>query len=438
MKANKIFLEDEVLLDLTQDTAVEEDVLAGKTFHKADGSPAVGTAVLGGGADLNIAYGDTAPTDTSKLWVKTTEPSGVKVSSDVETEMSDDSSCVATGQSIKVSMASMAQVGNNCYFFSPDDKTSIIKYDVTTDTQTTLGATAPRVRFSCAVSIGTKIFVFGGTYGGCTNIVSLFDTETETITRLSATIPVATSNMCGVAYGKLIYLFGGETSINVYTNSVYCFDTETETFTTLTSLPYTAGDIVGVLSNKTIYLLGGKETVNNGRKTILKFDCETGLTTTSPTQLPYNRCGSSVAYLKNEVLLFGGGTYNERFYSNKILLFNLKTESITEITVQLVNYRQDMSFCGVVDETTFKIFGGYNQSGSTVTAIEQFTYGEIILLSSDTLQILPTPDKNIFNLINTDTIKAEIGVKSVLKGNADGIGETVEAALHNGTNWVTI
>ena len=49
MKANKIFLENEVLLDLTQDTAIEEDVLAGKTFHKADGSPAVGTAVLGGG-----------------------------------------------------------------------------------------------------------------------------------------------------------------------------------------------------------------------------------------------------------------------------------------------------------------------------------------------------------------------------------------------------
>lgn len=38
------------------------------------------TGTLEGGAKLNIAYGDTAPTDTSKLWVKTTEPESVEIS----------------------------------------------------------------------------------------------------------------------------------------------------------------------------------------------------------------------------------------------------------------------------------------------------------------------------------------------------------------------
>lgn len=47
MRANKAILNNEVLIDLTQDTAVEADVLEGKTFHKADGSVAVGTATLG-------------------------------------------------------------------------------------------------------------------------------------------------------------------------------------------------------------------------------------------------------------------------------------------------------------------------------------------------------------------------------------------------------
>jgi hypothetical protein len=46
MKLNKVFIEDEVALDLTQDTVTEEDVAEGKTFHKADGSEAVGTAVI--------------------------------------------------------------------------------------------------------------------------------------------------------------------------------------------------------------------------------------------------------------------------------------------------------------------------------------------------------------------------------------------------------
>ena len=34
-----------------------------------------GTLESGGGGELNIAYGDTAPEDTSKLWIKSEEPS---------------------------------------------------------------------------------------------------------------------------------------------------------------------------------------------------------------------------------------------------------------------------------------------------------------------------------------------------------------------------
>lgn len=43
MAANKIILNDETLIDLTADTAVESDVVAGKTFHKNDGSVSTGT-----------------------------------------------------------------------------------------------------------------------------------------------------------------------------------------------------------------------------------------------------------------------------------------------------------------------------------------------------------------------------------------------------------
>lgn len=56
MLANKITLNDKVLIDLTEDTAVEADVLEGKTFHKADGSIAVGTAKLGGSGNADLLY----------------------------------------------------------------------------------------------------------------------------------------------------------------------------------------------------------------------------------------------------------------------------------------------------------------------------------------------------------------------------------------------
>ena len=48
MEVNKIVLNDEVLIDLTEDTATEQDVIAGKTFHLADGTIGTGTLSAGG------------------------------------------------------------------------------------------------------------------------------------------------------------------------------------------------------------------------------------------------------------------------------------------------------------------------------------------------------------------------------------------------------
>lgn len=40
--------------------------------------------ISGGGATFNIAYGETPPEDTSKLWVKANEPNNIKIGSDIE------------------------------------------------------------------------------------------------------------------------------------------------------------------------------------------------------------------------------------------------------------------------------------------------------------------------------------------------------------------
>lgn len=48
MQANKVILNGETIIDLTQDTVIESDVAVGKTFHKKDGTTAVGTYVPSG------------------------------------------------------------------------------------------------------------------------------------------------------------------------------------------------------------------------------------------------------------------------------------------------------------------------------------------------------------------------------------------------------
>lgn len=61
MQANKVILNDEVLIDLTGDDVLEEDVVKGKIFHKADGSIGIGVAELGSGGapeDSDVVYYD--------------------------------------------------------------------------------------------------------------------------------------------------------------------------------------------------------------------------------------------------------------------------------------------------------------------------------------------------------------------------------------------
>jgi hypothetical protein len=60
------------------------------------------------------------------------------------------------------------------------------------------------------------------------------------------------------------------------------------------------------------------------------------------------------------------------------------------------------------------------------------------VVESGTLCIIPKAEANIFPFINTDTVRAEIGVDKVFKGNENNEGEEVEAALYKDGAWTTI
>ena len=242
MNANKIILNDQVLIDLTQDTAVEEDVAKGKTFHKADGSVGVGAAKPG--AKYNFHFGEEPPEDTTKLWCKTTEPDNIIIA--------DKNRPTLMPYKLPVPLASMAcaAVGTKIYTFggwtnSQIHETAIYCIDTETGVATTCSVKLSRgLRKASAIPIGSKIYVIGGVRGndGVSNMYGsnshyCYDTETDTITTLTVGIGYKFGSSC-VAVGKYIYIFGGDQSTgstygSSYSSTVNRYDTEEGTITSV-------------------------------------------------------------------------------------------------------------------------------------------------------------------------------------------------------------
>lgn len=87
------------------------------------------------GAQLNIAYGQTAPEDTSKIWVKADEPESLEVKYS-KTAVSSENIIPIAPPPFSVNVDSIASDGNKVYIgnYTSSDYTSIADYDPQTNT----------------------------------------------------------------------------------------------------------------------------------------------------------------------------------------------------------------------------------------------------------------------------------------------------------------
>lgn len=438
MKANKIELNGEVILDISTDTATPETVAEGVTFHMADGTPAIGTATPGsggGGAELNIAYGDTPPEDTSKLWVKTSEPSGVVVSSEMQykentnvsytlldskvlnvcskhlTPKLDGSKIlydtrkynatlygylesfnIDTGE-VKVEAsytlpknAPVSFFGNDCMYLLGNDGSTIYKYDIVTGTLTTLNislVSEPNESRS-AIAVGNKAYLFGSN-------IHVFDMESESVELLDVIMPTTKSQETTlVCDDGIIYIIGGSTRGNGGTgdSSIYTFDIET-----------------GILEQK-------------------NATCEAVV-------------DSAACAIENKIYIFGGGTTLISEVTNTIKLYDPESDKITTLPTRLKKASSDQH-CIAIGSNVY-LLGGYVVKSTVSYDIYRYGTGIVVSLDNGVVQIKGgTTEKNLFSFINTDTVTAKIGVERVYKGNKDGEGERVEAALYKDGAWTTV
>ena len=232
--------------------------------------------------ELGIAYGDTAPEDTGKLWIRTGEPAQVQIRSRQDTEMVE-AGKVALPQAAHSIAA--AAVGGKVYLFGGlsaenNGLSTIHVFDPETDTITRLPVVLPSTAYgSAAAAVGEKVYLFGGRVGsGVTrlNTINMFDTQTNTITTLSTALSSKVYYIAAAAVGTKIYLFGGSyTASGSGLYSIDVFDTETNAISRLnTYLPTAAFSIAAATVGEKVYLFGGN---NNGNRlsTIQVFDAQT-------------------------------------------------------------------------------------------------------------------------------------------------------------------
>ena len=187
-------------------------------------------------------------------------------------------------------------------------------------------STPNAVREATNVSIGTDIYVIGGTVNnGSSNSMFKYDTVNKTIKSL-ASLPYKAYGIAATAFGTDIYIFGGRDGSNGL-NKAYRYDTLTDTYTQLTNMPYYSGQFSCVLYHNDIYLFGGH---HNGSQ--LRSACKYSISTNKYTvlrDLPYAINALTTVVCRDMIYVLGGNNNGPR---NGVYIYNTNNNNYTQVS----------------------------------------------------------------------------------------------------------
>jgi hypothetical protein len=405
----------------------------------------------GGGVELNIAYGDTPPEDTTKLWVKTTQPSGVVVKEDLEIVETSGASMVATATSHTTfhGRGAVGAIDGKIYLLGgyPSYTNEIVCYDPETEVFTTLSTTLPEeLAYMAYETVGTKIYMFGGKTKGTgsnydRNTIYCFDAEDQTVTKLSATLPERAPNYpSAAAVGTNILIV--QVYASTANNKIYCFDTLTNTITTL---PFTMPGVVQngslVSDGQYAYFVGGSIASTNFYG-VLRIDVENQTVTDLGVKFTTWLVQKRAEFIGGKIFVWGNNPSDTSTYCVETMDVQTGIAQRMKISDLIGNNYAFYYTLAVTCGDAIYMFDGFqtmNSSGTKIKNVYKFkASAEKTVLNKDTLQLKPTLDKNKFSLIGSESLKIKIGIASAFKGNENNEAEQVEAALYKDGSWTTI
>lgn len=421
-----------------------------------------GIAAGSGGGELNIAYGLTPPTDTSKLWVRIADkPSEVLVKEATSFGKQVVSAYgFSTGPTTRQSLAFC-----NGYFYI---KTSNAIYQYK-DGAWEIAVSSSAYEFkhftAPAVVIGNKIFyLFGHTYES--SIISaaapsysikyilIFDTETNTYTNVAVS---GISDKCqlgnAVVVGKKIYFTAGQdSSSGAHSDSSKIYEIDSENPSTATHVGdfFASSDMRGasvvavgsVLYAKRVYF-GSSEGLIPYLHWIEYFDTETKIN--SRTQVKITKGGVRNCFMPG--INIGGVIYWFGGLARNYTPSNLSSdESSVDYAQRFNTVTGDFDFVTVGNhvgnshnstllsstELVFARVGGTNNPAYKFTGAYELENGKLLIQES--------LFNNIWQAVKVKGGALSIGVNGVFLGGTDGYAQSKDAYLYDLTRqkWISL
>lgn len=399
----------------------------------------------GGGADLNIDFGSTPPTDTSKLWVPlASKPDFVKCSPVLNygSEYTEVQSWTVGFSQLRNDYPQMCTYGNYIYSVCPyisSQQNSIYRYDVTTGERTTFYEGLSYSYYVIAFTVGKYLYTFNHNVAANYEYVDKFDLETGEKTKLTGvSYPFTGSNTyyfsSGCVSGDRIFLVGSFVG-SINTATVTIFDTTSDKFIYNGNMPVQAQGTYQsacVAVGSKVYVFGGRTNVSfDPKQTIQTFDTDTEEYTRNVDVLPYqvsniNRCCriGSYAYIFGNN---GGSTVNK-----KITRINLDTLAVDTLESQL-SARRESACCGFIGDK-FYLLGG--QSAATVETFIQSTK----LTKNHLFLQADFGFDNPFPVVKGQKSEFEAYLRNAYIGDANNIAQLTNAYIYDtGTNqWKSL
>ena len=404
----------------------------------------------GGGASLNIAYGDTAPEDTTKLWVNGAEPSKVIASNKMNGSMTTtaDTTNLAFG-----SWALTVLVNGVIYYTNVNYVKTLKRYDLINKVElsdlpnfTTLTTFLPQHVFNK----GKKIYVLGvkDNSGGVSEL-HIYDIDTNTWTQGAIPTYNYICHTSSIIVGEYFYVVGGAPKYANYGTGntgryVQRYSFLNDTWQTMSSLPATNHKTaIASFDNQYIYVFGGKTDYADSTTTnkIFKYNINANTWSTLSTTLLVATSKFSAIKIGENIYLLGGSQYANSTVTttDKIYAFNVASETLIE-----TNYTLNTAACNygcVVNGNNVYLLGGSTGTNSNTSI--SYLWQTLTLeqpLPTNQLLINTTLNKNLFKIINAPSAEIEIGVNGVYRGNANGVAELESANVFDESQsaWVDV